>query len=58
MSRLDEIFIKTVPRIYPWDEALKQEFKTLLMELIIELNGGDWSKPINSDDLRQKVDVL
>jgi hypothetical protein len=39
------------------DQA-KQEIKSLFMEIAEDLNGKDWRKPINSDDLRQRIEDL
>lgn len=37
---------------------VRQQAKDLFLGLVKELNGGDWRKPINSDELRQKVETL
>jgi len=35
-----------------------ENVRKLVLGEIAELNGGDWSKPINSDELRQRIEVL
>lgn len=38
--------------------SLREQMKKTLLELVGELNNNDWRKPINSDELRQKIDTL
>lgn len=35
-----------------------ESIKRLVLEQVAELNSSDWSKPINSDQLRQRVETL
>lgn len=39
-------------------EKLSAIYRERFLELIKELNNGDWSKPINSDELRQMIEAM
>lgn len=39
------------------EQAIKHA-RLLMLELIAQLNDGDWRRPINSDELRQKIEAL
>lgn len=49
-SKLDDIFTANVPRIYPWEETLKQQIKDLFIELLEVGHTSD-----NDDELLEKL---